>query len=115
MNPRIKANWIAALRSGKYRRTTHSLRDQRPGKHIGYCCLGVLCDTLKEELKGKWDITRAFNYHINNEANCITGTLGDNLAKYVELTPRSEATLIKMNDKEELSFKEIADYIEYHL
>lgn len=39
MNPRIKALWIAALRSGKYRQTKGELRT---GDR--FCCLGVLCN-----------------------------------------------------------------------
>jgi hypothetical protein len=39
MNPEIKAQWVAALRSGEYEQGQEYL-------HIGdsYCCLGVLCD-----------------------------------------------------------------------
>lgn len=39
MNPRIKALWIAALRSGKYHQTKGELRT---GDR--FCCLGVLCN-----------------------------------------------------------------------
>ena len=39
MNPEIKAQWVAALRSGEYEQGTEYL-------HRGdtFCCLGVLCD-----------------------------------------------------------------------
>ena len=52
MNPEIKAKWIEALRSGKYRQTKEYLK--RGDK---YCCLGVLCEVAgfrahKEE--GRW-------------------------------------------------------------
>lgn len=39
MNPEIKAQWVAALRSGEYvqgRKSLRSLDDE-------FCCLGVLC------------------------------------------------------------------------
>lgn len=39
MNPDIKAQWTAALRSGEYPKTTGTLRTED-----GFCCLGVLCD-----------------------------------------------------------------------
>jgi hypothetical protein len=39
MNPEIRTQWCAALRSGKYTQAKAGLR--RDG---GYCCLGVLCD-----------------------------------------------------------------------
>lgn len=39
MNPKIKADWVAALRSGEYEQGTGKLNQN--GK---FCCLGVLCD-----------------------------------------------------------------------
>jgi len=39
MNPEIKAQWVAALRSGEYKQGRHRLRD---GDR--FCCLGVLCN-----------------------------------------------------------------------
>jgi len=39
MNPEIKARWVAALRSGEYKKTTGKLRAKG-----GFCCLGVLCN-----------------------------------------------------------------------
>lgn len=45
MNPDVKAQWVAALRSGEYQQTTGALR--RPTPEVGqlaFCCLGVLCD-----------------------------------------------------------------------
>lgn len=39
MNPEIKSEWVAALRSGDYKQTKDVLSDGQ-----GFCCLGVLCD-----------------------------------------------------------------------
>jgi hypothetical protein len=39
MNPEIRAKWVAALRSGKYKQGRKALRDGDT-----FCCLGVLCD-----------------------------------------------------------------------
>jgi hypothetical protein len=39
MNPEIRAQWCAALRSGQYRQGRLTLR-----RSDSYCCLGVLCD-----------------------------------------------------------------------
>lgn len=47
MKPAIKAQWVAALRSGKYRQTQGQLRevrDDESNKTLGFCCLGVLCN-----------------------------------------------------------------------
>jgi hypothetical protein len=50
MNPEYKAKWIAALRSGKYEQARSALHQE--GK--GMCCLGVLCDVVKDEVGGRW-------------------------------------------------------------
>jgi hypothetical protein len=39
MNPEVKAQWTAALRSGEYAQGRSQL-----SKNGEYCCLGVLCD-----------------------------------------------------------------------
>lgn len=49
--------WTDALRSGKYKQTTGVLqRNERSTRGAGFCCLGVLCDVLKdhENVKGEW-------------------------------------------------------------
>lgn len=42
--------WVAALRSGNYQQGQRVLRDE----NNGYCCLGVLCDLVKDEVGLKW-------------------------------------------------------------
>lgn len=58
MNEQIKADWIAALRSGEYKQTTGSLRRLTPRPDInapsGMCCLGVLCDLARKAGLGDW-------------------------------------------------------------
>ena len=45
MNPDIKAQWVAALRSGEYKQNHDGwLRDEEDH----YCCLGVLCDLAEK-------------------------------------------------------------------
>lgn len=49
LDPKLKAEWVAALRSGKYEQGTSFLnRDNK------FCCLGVLCDLIKDEVGGQW-------------------------------------------------------------
>lgn len=50
MNPEIKAQWVAALRSGEYRKGTGALRDSDDN----FCCLGVLCDLAAKAGVGEW-------------------------------------------------------------
>lgn len=47
MNDGLKAKWVEALRSGKYRRGNSYLRSD-----AGWTCLGVLCDVLDSS---KWE------------------------------------------------------------
>ena len=49
MNPRIKSNWLKALRSGEYKQTTQRLKDKDQ-----FCCLGVLCDLHSKETNTCW-------------------------------------------------------------
>lgn len=58
MNPEIKAKWIEALRSGKYKQGRGRL--QRDG---GFCCLGVLCDILG----AKWEVRGRDGWFANGE------------------------------------------------
>lgn len=46
MNSEIKAAWIAALRSGKYKQGRLKLHHS---KDNSYCCLGVLCDLFLKQ------------------------------------------------------------------
>lgn len=41
MKAEMKADWIAALRSGEFRQTTGTLRQRSP-EGDSHCCLGVL-------------------------------------------------------------------------
>lgn len=95
--------WVIALRSGKYKQTSYRLQDK-----YGYCCLGVACDIFipknKLKIKGKFMIGQTPGYQknspywlrkINMELNLLIGK-----------------PLAGLNDKEALSFDEIADVLE---
>jgi hypothetical protein len=47
MNPEVKALWLEALRSGKYKQATSMLCDGEGG----YCCLGVLTQVYANKKK----------------------------------------------------------------
>lgn len=44
MNQEIKAQWVAALRSGEYQQGKAALHSFDEDGHAQFCCLGVLCD-----------------------------------------------------------------------
>lgn len=54
MKPEIKAQWIAALRSGEYEQGRGSLRTIYDS-WSEYCCLGVLCDLHAKATGTNWD------------------------------------------------------------
>jgi hypothetical protein len=72
MNKRIKAKWVKALRSGKYKKGVGQLAkvitvpikgdEWYETEVVGekFCCLGVLCDLYDKEKKQErsWDIYR---------------------------------------------------------
>lgn len=49
IDPAIKERWLTALRSGDYTQTVGQLRNSE-----GFCCLGVLCDVVKDDLGVEW-------------------------------------------------------------
>lgn len=53
MNPEVKAQWVAALRSGKYKQGPRRVLNDGEG---GWCCLGVLCDLYAQTHDDKWVI-----------------------------------------------------------
>ena len=91
MTPELKAQWIAALRSGEY---TQGHNHLRTGNGY-YCCLGVLCMVLKRpEL-----LTVSYEH----------------LRKASGLTQSETDGCVELNDAMLQSFNQIADYIEVYL
>lgn len=91
MDAKIKADWLAALRSGEYKQGIGRLRQD--GK---FCCLGVLCDLynkklMKEELGNNcWKLiedTSRFTFQ------GITDVLSLDTRKWADL-PISTATIL---------------------
>lgn len=86
MTKEQKAKWIEALRSGDYKQGQGALREDDR-----FCCLGLACEIL------------------NNS------TMDYYFIKYKMLNNDVATTLIKMNDFDNKSFKQIADYIEENI
>ena len=98
MTPEFKAKWVAALRSGKYKQGRGALR-----KGDTFCCLGVACDLIDKD--GWEDGTFGMGW---NGTGCESTDLPF-------INSDEAISLSELNDKERLSFKEIADYIEHNL
>lgn len=102
----VKTQWVAALRSEKYKQGRGRLRG---GGNV-FCCLGVLCDILPGV---KWDGFRA--YIPGSPYPSVASCLPDDIDSLVGWIPdEAVTTLVNMNDTGK-SFEEIAYYIEENL
>lgn len=113
MFPKIKALWLKALRSGKYKKCQEVLRETEweTGELTGaYCLLGVLTDVyVKKERKGKdykplWD----------------SGTLHKRVMKWAGLKENNpqindHGAATEINDESKRSFKQMAKLVEKYL
>jgi len=88
--------WTQALRSGKYEQGQGAL--ERDNK---FCCLGVLAKEM--------DIP--YN-PITGDENEFNSNVYNSLGKSLDIIGISTDTLIDLNDRQEESFKGIADFIE---
>jgi len=115
MEASLKAKWIEALRSGKYKQGRWALRT-RSGKYKqgrwalrtksdDFCCLGVLCDISGVS---KWEENgQCYSY---DGALCLLPPCLRN-----QLTREAKETLMEMNDYSGMSFPHIADWIKTNI
>lgn len=136
MNPEYKAKWVAALRSGKYEQGRAALHKEGGGM----CCLGVLCDVVKDEVGGRWGEPSgrggsAIGFLINDHTppnynyppfavyaliglTVADARVGRDISVAAKL-PRNQETrlysLSVLNDSGDYTFAQIADIIEEQL
>ncbi len=113
LKPEVKQKWVEALRSGRYKQGRRKLR-------VGdeYCCLGVLCDIAGTELDATWIPCPVFTGQ--DPPSYIFGAtaltqLDAEQAHSIGIRQAEQKQLIFMNDTQNSSFSEIADYIETNL
>lgn len=109
MNQEIKQRWIEALRSGKYTQTQGNLRD-----HIGYCCLGVLCDLYTKEHNEDWEDDNSFANQTAVLPSCVIQWAGL-VYPNPDISYGGENTSLAGVNDDEVPFSEIADLIEEQL
>jgi hypothetical protein len=125
MNPEVKAKWIAALRSGKYRQVKETLK-KRNG---GMCCLGVLCDVYAKEnpqnKEAKWEYgstSKAYSF-LNSEGDLPVSVYewaglenhdpNTGVQKFTDDHDRNYThTFSSLNDNAGYTFEQIAQIIE---
>ena len=103
MKKGLKARWVAALRSGKYKQGTRELRKDRV-RSVQHCCLGVLCE-ISPKIGA---LPNNGNYYLGPQALDAAG-----------LTDAEQRKLADLNDDGlngvPYGFKRIANYIEKNL
>ncbi|MBK9723296.1 MAG: hypothetical protein IPO78_17170 [Saprospiraceae bacterium] len=101
--------WIEALESGKYQQTVNVLR-----KEDYFCCLGVGCDIYDHNEWYKIEDSDS-NYHfLDNHAALpseVETWLGVNANDYVFKYNGENYTLMGLNDRAKLNFKQIAQLL----
>lgn len=103
--------WIADLRSGEYRQGQNFLYQEKEGI-CSHCCLGVLAESVGNLEKN----TEYDDYMKIGTFNGSTSSLiGEGLDRYYKrpfLPALLQNELYQMNDTQNKSFAEIADYLE---
>ena len=108
MKKSIKAKWVRALRSGKYKQGRKMLvQDTDCGK--AYCCLGVLCDILPKPAK------KGMSYFKKRKNGITLEFPSDNALRIAGLEEYHAGDLATLNDVDRESFMFLADYIEAKL
>jgi hypothetical protein len=110
------ANWLAALRSGKYKQCESILHNNEIG---GYCCLGVLQHVTDGDVE---QFVHGGSRHLptpkwleDNGIKNLESSYKDNIYTYVNACKGSKepsATASSLNDGLKLTFPEIADILE---
>lgn len=114
--PRLKKDWVAALRSGDYKQGQGTLCEVTADGKALYCCLGVLAEVAHGE--DVWVDPKRDHGMLSARVNKVNdiGYYGlhkddpNYLGKDVE--GRAWARLLADKNDEGKSFDEIADYIE---
>ena len=104
MHPEIKQNWIDALRSGDFKQGRYALFNSSTNT---YCCLGVLCEITLQPLQHFDSRVKLYN----NEQT----SLSSNFLLTIGMGDGVQKTLMSLNDLDNKSFNEIADWIEENL
>ena len=121
MKPELKARWIAALRSGKFKQGRNFL-----ARNNEFCCLGVACEVFKDDIQLK--VTETKDLDLRNHYKMYEGSkyaLPTRLMEYLELSGSGAefpspikvgihkvASPIGLNDTLGFTFAQIADIIE---
>lgn len=105
MNRKIRSLWIKALESGRYKQARTRLVVKK-NKHYSYCCLGVLCRVAGARFSQDGVPSLGDMHNADLE-----GRLADAFLDHVKLSDLDQSELIRLNDTEKATFKDIAKWI----
>jgi hypothetical protein len=106
MNPTVKADWLKALSSGEYKKTSGQLHN---GETDGYCCLGVLCDIFhKQTGEGAWGRHRTIFSH---GLEMSTVSAPESVLEWAGVSHQESNDLANINDTSP-TFHRVIAYIE---
>lgn len=124
IDPEVKAQWVAALRSGDYKQGDGYLCMVDDRGRERYCCLGVLSDLCPDVEKSPYGGTNYMQFRepgvMDGRGTHLPSTAVDEWAGFDEGMYNiydkhgSWTTLHALNDRGH-TFNEIADLIEEHL
>lgn len=104
-----KKIWCSALRSGEYKQGQSRLIRDRGARGYEYCCLGV---AIEELVDGEWEVNERIygppTLHFDGKVT----RLSDRIMNQLGLSNTAQHQLINMNDRDRLTFPQIADRIE---
>lgn len=109
--------WVEALRSGKYLQGKGYLAQQDDSGEYRYCCLGVACEILREELnleisgKGRQKEYHYNSYSLLPKIVAVVSNLNTQEGGFRDKNG-NEICLTSLNDDTKKTFAEIADIIE---
>lgn len=113
MKPAIKKKWLTALRSGKFRKGTGTLK-RHYQTQPAHCCLGVLCEVIKKDFAHAGEVLEPNAESTLRTKFSMAGMLNPRLMEYTKITQEQQRTLATKNDNG-WSFEKIANYIEAKL
>lgn len=104
--------WVRFLRSGKYRQTKGIMYND---EDKGFCCLGIACKAAGHNPERIKQFETASGEVLHNLETSYINKLypeGCKVPKDLVENKELQYTLVNFNDTDELSFEEIADWIE---
>lgn len=126
LNVEKTKKWTRALRSGRYLQGKNSLISQNDEKVLTYCCLGVYCEITNPLgwqfengvlINNYWQMEE-WDPEVNDSYDpdfSASVQLPVKLMNELGLSAAQQDQLIRLNDSEQKSFLEIADYLDREL